>query len=230
MLINDVAEKYNVTLRTLRYYEEMGLIKLSRNESNIRVFDSLAIENLEKILVLKAMGFSLKKIKEIFSSGDAILKSTIGMQMSLIEEETSRLNDQKRLLEAVLKAYDSKTSYILDYLIKEKIFFSDYQERWLFMSTSSDYMIEIGEGIIPYCNEEDQGSLIQKIKNLRLELASDDIHIEKIILRDNPDLLKSMEFRIGKKDIEIVKMDLENQEAPVEVIVDELRKIIKNED
>ena len=51
--IKDVSNKYDVTARTLRYYEDMGLITSSRSEDYAyRLYDERAIERLEQILIL----------------------------------------------------------------------------------------------------------------------------------------------------------------------------------
>lgn len=69
--IKDVAKKYELTSRTIRYYEEIGLIESIRDEdSNYRYFSKSELEKLEKIVILRKLDISIKEIKDIFISND----------------------------------------------------------------------------------------------------------------------------------------------------------------
>jgi len=50
--IKDVADKYGKTARTLRYYEDMGFLKSTRNNDYAyRMYDQEAIKRLEQIYI-----------------------------------------------------------------------------------------------------------------------------------------------------------------------------------
>ena len=67
--IRDVSLTYNVSVRTLRYYEELGLIESIReSDTTSRSYESKEICKLEKILLLRKMNISIKDIKSIFTS------------------------------------------------------------------------------------------------------------------------------------------------------------------
>jgi MerR family Zn(II)-responsive transcriptional regulator of zntA len=64
MLIGDVANAYGVTSRTLRYYEELGLITASQRQSGqSRLYDANAVKRIQVIVSLQACGFSLTDIQ-----------------------------------------------------------------------------------------------------------------------------------------------------------------------
>ena len=66
MLIGDVAATYGVTPRTLRYYEELGLISASQRQSGqSRLYDANAVKRIQAIVSLQACGFSLTDIQEM---------------------------------------------------------------------------------------------------------------------------------------------------------------------
>ncbi len=67
MLIGEVAERTGLTQRTLRYYEEKGLLPpASRLEGGFRLYTEADIQRLEHIRELKqVLGFSLLEIKEL---------------------------------------------------------------------------------------------------------------------------------------------------------------------
>lgn len=67
MLIGELAERTGLTQRTLRYYEEIGLLPpTSRLEGGFRLYSEADLRRLEHILELKRLlGFSLLEIKEM---------------------------------------------------------------------------------------------------------------------------------------------------------------------
>lgn len=77
MKIRDVSLKYNISARTLRYYEDMGLIKSIRNDDYAyRLYDDTALKRLEQIIILRKLNISIKDIQRIFnsSSSDVVLE------------------------------------------------------------------------------------------------------------------------------------------------------------
>lgn len=66
--IRVVMEMTNLTARQIRYYEEQGLIKPSRNEGNQRMF---SIEDIEQFLEIKRFieqGVNIAGVKAIFAA------------------------------------------------------------------------------------------------------------------------------------------------------------------
>ena len=60
----ELAKHCNVTVRTIQYYDKKGLLQSMPSSSNgRRLFDEQSKVNLEIILILKSIGFSLKDIK-----------------------------------------------------------------------------------------------------------------------------------------------------------------------
>src|SRR5438552_5458733 len=72
--IGDVAERTGLTQRTIRYYEEMGLLPPpTRTQGDFRLFAERDIERLEKVVKLRDLfGFSLSEIREIVGVEDAL--------------------------------------------------------------------------------------------------------------------------------------------------------------
>ncbi|WP_322104671.1 MerR family transcriptional regulator [Paraburkholderia sp. J41] len=65
LTVRDAAERLNVTPRTLKYYEERGLVRPSRSEGRYRLYDEQDLEQFSRILRLRALGFSLHGITEM---------------------------------------------------------------------------------------------------------------------------------------------------------------------
>ncbi len=65
LTVRDAAERLQVTPRTLKYYEERGLVTPSRSEGRYRLYDERDLEQFARILRLRALGFSLQGITEM---------------------------------------------------------------------------------------------------------------------------------------------------------------------
>ena len=65
---------FDVTPRTIRFYEDKGLLSPSRDK-NMRVFGSLDQARLEKIMRAKRLGFTLDDIKEVLDVTDGRVTS-----------------------------------------------------------------------------------------------------------------------------------------------------------
>lgn len=62
--IDEVATECNLTKRTIRYYEEIGLLTPQRSEGNTRLYTREDIERLKKIISARdVLGFSLQELQ-----------------------------------------------------------------------------------------------------------------------------------------------------------------------
>lgn len=98
--IRDVSSKYGITARTLRYYEDMGLLQSTRNDTvAYRMYDENAIKRLEQILILRKLNISIKDIQRIFSaSGSEVVLDVLGKKVENIDDEVALLNDLKSIV------------------------------------------------------------------------------------------------------------------------------------
>ncbi len=66
MQISDLAKALRITTRTIRLYEQMGLVEPpKRTEGGIRVYEKADIKRFKFVLKLKALGLSLQEMKEL---------------------------------------------------------------------------------------------------------------------------------------------------------------------
>lgn len=63
--IRETADLFGVSTRTIRYYEEIGLLVPERTESNQRMYSPAELARLKLIFRGKKYGFSLEEIKEM---------------------------------------------------------------------------------------------------------------------------------------------------------------------
>ena len=64
--IGDLASELGVTTRTIRYYEERGLIAPQRSNGRQRIYTRKDRGRLKLLLRAKGIGFDLEEIKEVF--------------------------------------------------------------------------------------------------------------------------------------------------------------------
>lgn len=69
--VNRLAKMAGVSTRTLRYYDEIGLLQPSRISSNgYRIYGRKGVDRLQQILFYRELGVPLEEIKRILSSED----------------------------------------------------------------------------------------------------------------------------------------------------------------
>jgi len=98
--IRDVSIKYNISARTLRYYEDMGLITSIRSDDYAyRLYDDAALKRLEQIIILRKLNIGIKDIQRIFksSSSDVVLE-VLSKKVSDIDEDISLLHELKEIV------------------------------------------------------------------------------------------------------------------------------------
>ena len=97
--IGEVAEQLGLTPRTLRYYEEIGLLAPpSRMEGGFRLYSAADIVRLENIVQLKRLlGFSLAEIKQVVEAMESL--KLLRQESKLASDlETKRDTLQKALM------------------------------------------------------------------------------------------------------------------------------------
>ncbi|RIW38934.1 MerR family DNA-binding transcriptional regulator [Bacillus salacetis] len=110
--ISQLADEFNITTRTIRYYEELQLISPRRNENGRRRYSRKEYARLKLIVRGKNFGFSLEEIKEMIHlfdrdrSGKAQLERTIEYGNQKIEEVSGRINELETMKHDLEKLRD----------------------------------------------------------------------------------------------------------------------------
>jgi len=101
--IRELADEFNVTTRTLRFYEEMGLLSPTRNKST-RSFSKTDRTHLKLILRGKRLGLTLEESKAIILMYNSATGNTDQLETLLakIREKQAQLTQQKNDLDIML--------------------------------------------------------------------------------------------------------------------------------
>lgn len=67
MTIKDVAARTGLPPKTIRYYEEIGLIRPTRAENGYRHFDETAVHKLTFLARARALGFSISECRDLLN-------------------------------------------------------------------------------------------------------------------------------------------------------------------
>lgn len=115
--ISELAKQFGITTRTIRYYEELGLLHPKRSEGGQRIFSRREITRLRLIFRGKKYGFSLEEIREMIQlfdvdpTGKKQLLRTIEYGKERIEEVTERIDELVRIrgeMERLLEDFTEK--------------------------------------------------------------------------------------------------------------------------
>lgn len=102
--ISQVAELTGISVRTLQYYDEIGLLKPSEvTSSGYRLYNEDALQKLQQILFFKELGFKLKDIKEILQKPDFDRIAVFKKQKELLLLKRNRMDRLIQLLDRLEK-------------------------------------------------------------------------------------------------------------------------------
>ncbi|MGX8010244.1 MerR family transcriptional regulator [Mesorhizobium sp. ORM8.1] len=98
--IGEMAKKYGVTLRTLRFYEDKGLLNPKRDGST-RLYTRRDKARLKLILLGRKVGFSLRDVKQMMDLYDPSGSNTKQLRLALdkSEKQLARLQKQRALID-----------------------------------------------------------------------------------------------------------------------------------
>ncbi|OIK13457.1 MerR family transcriptional regulator [Bacillus sp. MUM 13] len=116
MKIDDVAKRSGLTKRTIRYYEQIGLLPSPpRTEGGTRLYTQDHIDFLEKITNAKeVMGFSLQELQQFISLSDTLeLQKLNYRQVKGTAEQTEKLRMVLQTVEEKLELIEQKKKNML---------------------------------------------------------------------------------------------------------------------
>lgn len=92
--INKLSKISGVSTRTLRYYDEIGLLKPARvSSSNYRIYGQVEVDELQQILFYRELGFSLESIKKLLTAPDFDRANAFATHLSALHEKRNQLDN-----------------------------------------------------------------------------------------------------------------------------------------
>lgn len=106
--VKDVSEITGVSIRTLRYYDEIDLLKPTKlTEAGYRLYDSRALEKLQEIMFFRELEIPLMDIKKIMDNPNYDKEQALLAQKILLERKRNRLNGIIELISDVRKGVNT---------------------------------------------------------------------------------------------------------------------------
>ena len=105
--VGEVAALARVSVRTLHYYEQVGLVTPSRRtDAGYRLYDSPDLERLQQVLFYKELGFALEEIRTLMDDPAFDRREALLAQRKMLLEQTARLARLADLIDRTLRSMD----------------------------------------------------------------------------------------------------------------------------
>src|SRR3954469_23367130 len=111
--IGEMARRHDVTLRTLRFYEDKGLLHPTR-EGSTRLYSRRDNARLKLILLGRKVGFSLREVKQMIDLYDPTGSNTKQLRLTLdkSERQLARLQKQRALIDDAINELGGSMSAV----------------------------------------------------------------------------------------------------------------------
>ena len=94
LTVNEVSKLTGVSIRTLQYYDKIGLLKPTEyTKAGYRLYDDAALETLQQILLFRELEFPLKDIKDIVTSSGFDKNKALQQQIELLELKKEHIDN-----------------------------------------------------------------------------------------------------------------------------------------
>jgi len=92
--VNEISKLTGISVRTLHHYDEIGLLKpTATTDAGYRLYNDIALERLQHILLFRELEFPLKDIKEILDSPDFERNRALEQQIELLTMKKEHLEN-----------------------------------------------------------------------------------------------------------------------------------------
>ena len=117
--IGELAKQTGLSIRTLRYYDEIGLLVPShRTEAEYRLYSEADIARLQQILSLRQLGFALKEVHECLENPDFSLPNVINLHLARLQEQIAVSQSLFTQLSALAQQLQTSQSIAVDDLMQ----------------------------------------------------------------------------------------------------------------
>lgn len=101
--VKEVSELMGISIRTLRYYDEIGLLTpAERSQAGYRLYDDKSLEKLRGILFFKEMDMPLERIKDVVNSEHCDYSVVLKEYREILVQKINRLNGVLRVVDDMI--------------------------------------------------------------------------------------------------------------------------------
>lgn len=103
MTVKEVSNLTGVSIRTLHYYDQLGLLPAAgHTDSDYRLYDDAALERLQQILLFRELEFPLKDIQRILTNSAFDRRKALAQQIELLTLKKQHLESLISLAQKTL--------------------------------------------------------------------------------------------------------------------------------
>ena len=130
MTVHEVSAISDVTIRTLRYYDRIGLLcPATRTEAGYRLYDDAALMKLQRILLLRELEIPLRDVARLLTLSETAQREAIGRQITLLELKQKRTEKLIALARRLSKGEETMDFSAFD-RSKEEAYAAEAKARW----------------------------------------------------------------------------------------------------
>lgn len=140
MTVKEISEITGISVRTLHYYDEIGLLTPSqKSAAGYRLYDDKALERLRQILFFREFDLPLKEIRAVMDDPSLDRNGILQMQRRMLVRKKERMERLIASIDKILKGEDKMDFEVFDRSEIEEIWNSLYEncseaQRALFVS------------------------------------------------------------------------------------------------
>lgn len=178
--VHELAKLAGITARTIRYYDQIGLLKPARiNSSGYRIYGEAEVDKLQQILFYRELGVGLGDIRKIINSPSF-------NRLEALKEHRAKLLDEKKRLELLI-ANVEKTIAMLEgrTVISDKEKFEGFKHKLI-----EENELKYGKEARERYGDEAVDASYKKLKNMTQE---DYAALEKLTEELNETLRRAFE-------------------------------------
>ena len=117
MTIKEVEKLTGLTAKSIRYYEDKGLVTVERNEENdYRSYSENEVNRLKKIKLLRHLEFSVEEVKTMLDMEPKALEKVLREKADAYENMRERYKDKREICLSLAKDY-KKDEEILNKIV-----------------------------------------------------------------------------------------------------------------
>ena len=183
MTVNEVSKLTGVSVRTLHYYDEIGLLApVVTTAAGYRLYDDTSLARLQQILLFRELEFSLKDIKKMINSQEFDREKALSDQIRLLTLKKEHFES----LISYAQQIKSKGEYDMDFKVfnNEKIenYKAEAKKRWGDTEAYREYELKTAT-----YSEKEQQALTKNMMDIFSEFGQKadkvpaDIEVQKLV-------------------------------------------------
>ena len=170
MSIRSAAQRYGVSARTLRFYEEAGLLDSHRApDSRYREYDDMQLQRIEWILLLRRLSFSVEDIGHLLKGSD--MADILAQRVTASDRQLLEIREANQLLHALQAALPERKLSVKS-MLESLVYLTQRMERMNIMQPIEQEAYRIALGLHIVADAVNVGDLVGRIKAMRVQQPS----------------------------------------------------------